>query len=115
MSGAVFTLRTADGRTLRGRVQGSGGEIGASLGPCWASKEPEFIQRALDDCRRRLEALPRILARTGKLNVYEPAPGCVKLYIGEFKPSEAEETVEVVPVAGLVVVRVDPPAGAFRG
>lgn len=40
----------------------------------------------------------------GKVStVYEPKPGHAKVYFGEFKPSEAEEVIEILDLRGAFV------------
>lgn len=91
--GIFFDLELADGRKVTCRVHGNGGEIGASiLTPHREEARGGLYERLAHEIER---------ATGGKdLACYEPEPGHVKGYIGPFKPSEAEETVEHVDLRG---------------
>lgn len=61
----MFRVVASDGTIFVGRIHGSGGEISG-----W---------RALD----RIGAEQRKASSGRALSIYEPAPGCVAMYIGD--------------------------------
>lgn len=94
--GVSFNLTLADGRKLAGvRVHGAGGEIGAG---CYENRT-HAKQHAL----KRLRGVVDLAENGRPLTVYEPKPGHVKVYVGAWKPSEDEETVEIVDIRGASV------------
>lgn len=103
MSGGFrFTLRTRTGVVLKDvRVQGRGGEIGAS-----------FIQQDARGCesgKKTLEAIVRVLGRgRGEHIAYQPKPGHLLCFLGDYKPTRDEEIAVVIPADGLQVLGVKP-------
>ena len=90
-NGTMFQIRTANG-IYEGRVQGAGGEVGCAHAGTRADRMRD-VQRMNIESER---------AGYGKpfLRLYEPKPGHVKLYLGAFKPSDAEETVLELDIRG---------------
>jgi hypothetical protein len=82
---ARFTFLLADGTTVTGPVQGSGGFVSTQA---------------------RLVAQQRLAAAGRELGVYEPAPGCVAVFPAYAAAGNGEPVI--VPLASLVVVSAEP-------
>lgn len=90
----VFRITTADGRTVTGPVQGTGGLVGAAFADGPRAAAAPMLARLRGDVRRAAKGL--------RLSCYEPKPGHVRV-----KPDYCAESDGTPIDVSLVGARIE--------